>query len=247
MMLSGKTAVITGGSGGIGREIALEYARQGANLAIIYHDNEQSAQEVCRLTTDHGIKALSYKCDVSDFAESERIIKQIYTDFGTIDILVNNAGLTADGLIMQMKESDFDRVVAVNLKGTFNMIKHTTRGFAKQRHGRIINITSVSGMMGNSGQANYSAAKAGVIGLTKTVAKELASRGVTCNAIAPGFITTGMTDVLSEEVKAAAIATIPKRRFGTPADVAALAVFLASAGAGYITGEVIKVDGGLYI
>lgn len=246
-MLKNKTAVITGGSRGIGRAVALAMARQGANIAVLYSGSVESAQEVCKEAIEMGVRAISYKCNVADFLITENTIKQIYTDFGKIDILVNNAGITRDCLAMQMSEQDFDDVIAINLKGAFNMIRHTTRQFAKQKSGRIINISSVSGLMGNSGQANYSASKAGLIGLTKTVAKELASRGVTCNAIAPGFIATSMTDALPDATKEASVAMIPQKKMGKPEDVAALAVFLASEQAGYITGEVIKVDGGLYI
>jgi len=246
-MLKNKIAVITGGSRGIGRAIALGMAREGANIAIIYSGSSENAEAVCTEVMELGAKALSYKCSVADFAMTESIVKQIYADFGRIDILVNNAGITKDGLVMQMAEKDFDDVISVNLKGAFNMIRHTTRQFAKQKSGRIINISSVSGLMGNSGQANYAASKAGLIGLTKSIAKELASRGVTCNAIAPGFISTNMTNAMTEETIKAAIEIIPQKKMGKPEDIAALAVFLASEQAAYITGEVIKVDGGLYI
>ncbi|HAN21077.1 MAG: 3-oxoacyl-[acyl-carrier-protein] reductase [Clostridiales bacterium GWF2_36_10] len=246
-MLKNKVAVITGGSRGIGRAVALEMAKEGADIAVIYSGSSEKAEAVCIEAIQMGVKAFSYKCDVSDFATTENIIKQIYVDLGRIDILVNNAGITKDGLIMQMTEQDFDNVLAVNLKGAFNMIRHTTRQFAKQKSGRIINISSVSGLMGNSGQANYSASKAGLIGLTKTVAKELASRGVTCNAIAPGFIATDMTEKMPDAVKEASLNLIPQKKMGKPDDIASLAVFLASDKASYITGEVIKVDGGLYI
>lgn len=246
-MLKNKVALITGGSRGIGRAIALEMAGNGADVAVIYWGNKALADTVCETARTFGVRALPYCCDVADFALTEAIVKRICEDFGTIDILVNNAGITKDKLIMQMNEEEFDSVLKVNLKGTFNMIKAVSRLFLKKRSGRIINITSVSGMMGNAGQANYSAAKAGVIGLTKTTAKELASRGITCNAIAPGFIKTDMTDALPEDVKSAACSMIPMRQMGEPGDVAALALFLASDAAKYITGEIIKVDGGLYI
>ncbi len=247
MKLKNRTAVITGGTRGIGRAIALAFAKEGANIAIIYSGSVERAQEVCSLARKNGVKALSYRCNVADFSETEGTVSNIYTDLGGVDILVNNAGITRDGLVMQMKEQDFDEVIAVNLKGAFNMIKHTARRFAKQKSGRIINISSVSGLMGNSGQANYSASKAGMIGLTKTVAKELASRGVTCNAIAPGFIDTDMTGAMPESAIEAAVSLIPQKKMGKPEDIAALSLFLASDEAGYITGEIIRVDGGLYI
>ncbi|PKM62293.1 MAG: beta-ketoacyl-ACP reductase [Firmicutes bacterium HGW-Firmicutes-21] len=246
-MLKNKVAVVTGGSRGIGRAVALGFAKEGADIAVIYSGSSERAEDVCKEAKEMGVNAFSYKCDVADFDITESTVNQIYEDLSRIDILVNNAGITRDGLVLQMKEQDFDDVIAVNLKGAFNMIKHTTRRFAKQKSGRIINISSVSGLMGNSGQANYSASKAGLIGLTKTIAKELASRGVTCNAIAPGFITTDMTEAMPEAVKEASLGIIPQKRIGTPEDIAALAVFLASDNAGYITGEVIRVDGGLYI
>lgn len=247
MLLKKKVAVVTGGSRGIGRAIALGMAKEGADIAVIYSGSTEKAAEVCAQAEQYGVKAHAYPCDVSDFSVTESTVNQIYFDFGRIDILVNNAGITRDGLVMQMREYDFDNVIAVNLKGAFNMIKHTTRQFAKQKNGRIINISSVSGLMGNSGQANYSASKAGLVGLTKTVAKELASRGITCNAIAPGFIDTDMTEAMPESAKKTLTELIPMGRTGKPEDIAALAVFLASDYAGYITGEVIKVDGGLYI
>lgn len=246
-MLKNKVAVITGSSRGIGRAIALGMAREGADIAVIYSGSLEKAEEVCAQVRQIGVKAFCYKCDVSDYAMTESTVNGIYADLGKIDILVNNAGITKDGLVMQMTEKDFDDVLAVNLKGAFNMIRHITRQFAKQKSGRIINISSVSGLMGNSGQANYSASKAGLIGLTKTVAKELASRGITCNAIAPGFIATDMTDKLSDSAKEASLNLIPQKKMGKPEDISSLAVFLASDKAGYITGEVIKVDGGLYI
>lgn len=247
MLLEKKVAVITGGSRGIGRAIALAMAKEGADIAVIYAGSAEKAAEVCSQAQRYGVKAAAYQCNVADFAATESIVSRIYQDFGRIDILVNNAGITRDGLVMQMREADFDSVIAVNLKGAFNMIRHTTRQFAKQKSGRIINISSVSGLMGNNGQANYSASKAGLIGLTKSVAKELASRGITCNAIAPGFIETDMTEAIPESAKKTLSEIIPMGKTGKPEDIAALAVFLASEYAGYITGEVIKVDGGLYI
>lgn len=244
-MLNGKTAVVTGGSRGIGKAIALRLAEDGADIAVVYAGNEAAANETCESIRQLGRKAAAFCCDVSDFAQTERLVADITAEFGGIDILVNNAGITRDGLILSMTEEDFDRVVDTNLKGAFNMIKHTYRQFMKKRGGRIINITSVSGIMGNAGQANYSSAKAGMIGLTKTAARELAARNVTCNAIAPGFIDTEMTAVLSDKVKDAAVASIPMKRMGSPRDIANLAAFLAGDEAGYITGEVIRIDGGL--
>lgn len=244
-MLNGKTAVVTGGSRGIGKAIALRLAEDGADIVVVYAGNEAAANETCESIRQLGRKAAAFCCDVSDFAQTERLVADITAEFGGIDILVNNAGITRDGLILSMTEEDFDRVVDTNLKGAFNMIKHTYRQFMKKRSGRIINITSVSGIMGNAGQANYSSAKAGMIGLTKTAARELAARNVTCNAIAPGFIDTEMTAVLSDKVKDAAVASIPMKRMGSPRDIANLAAFLAGDEAGYITGEVIRIDGGL--
>ena len=244
-MLKGKTAVITGGSRGIGKAIALRMAESGADVAIVYAGNETAATETCEQIRQQGVKAASFRCDISNFEETQELVNSILTEFGGIDILVNNAGIVKDSLLLSMKESDFDQVIATNLKGSFNMIKHTYRQFMKKRSGRIINITSVSGITGNAGQANYTSAKAGLIGLTKTVARELASRNVTCNAIAPGFIDTDMTAVMGDKIKETAIATIPLKRMGTPRDIANLAAFLADDEAGYITGEVIKIDGGL--
>lgn len=244
-MLKGKTAVITGGSRGIGKAIALRFAEDGADVAIVYAGNETAAAETCELIREQGVKAEAFRCDVSDFAQTKILVKSILDEFGGIDILVNNAGITKDALLFSMAEADFDRVIATNLKGAFNMIKHTYRQFMKNRSGRIINITSVSGIMGNAAQANYSSAKAGMIGLTKSVARELAGRNVTCNAIAPGFIDTEMTATLGEKVIEASVAAIPLKRMGTAREIANLAAFLASDEAGYITGEVIKIDGGL--
>lgn len=246
-MLSGKTAVITGASRGIGRSIALKMADYGADIAIIYAGNEHAASQTVDLIAQKGKIAKSYCCNVSDFGAVAILIKQIIVDFGGIDILVNNAGITRDKLIATMKEEDYDAVLDTNLKGAFNMIKHSCMHFIKKRSGRIINISSISGLMGLAGQANYAASKAGIIGLTKSCAREFASRGITCNAIAPGYIETEMTKDLAEDVKAYYINAIPLKKMGTPDDVANLAVFLASEGASYITGEVIKVDGGLYI
>jgi len=241
-MLTGKVSLITGGSRGIGRAIALELAARGSDIALLYAGNTAAAEATCRDLTEKGVNARCYQCDVSDFAASKAAVAAIIKDMGGVDVLVNNAGITKDGLIFTMKEADFDAVLDINLKGTFNMIKHCYGHFLKKRSGSIINISSISGLMGNAGQANYSASKAGVIGLTKSVARELAGRNVTCNAIAPGFIATDMTEDLD---KSPMLESIPLGRLGQPEDVAELAGFLAEAG--YITGEVIRVDGGLAI
>ena len=246
-MLKGKTALITGGSRSIGEAIAVKMAEHGADIAILYSSSDAAALSVTERIKSLGRQAQCYKCDVADYAEVESTVKQILADFGGIDILVNNAGITNDKLMIQMTEADYDSVLDVNLKGSFNLIRHTSRSFIKQKSGRIINISSVVGLMGNAGQVNYSSSKAGIIGLTKSVAKELAAKNITCNAIAPGFIATAMTDAMTDEAKERLNGAIPLKRIGTPDDVAALAVFLASESAGYITGEVIKIDGGLYI
>lgn len=242
-MFKGKTAVITGGSRGIGYAIAMKMAQNNANIAIIYSGNKEKADSTVEEIKSLGVNAFSYQCDVSDFKLTKNIVSDILKDFGTIDILVNNAGITKDKLVLSMKQEDFESVVDTNLKGSFNMIKHCYPIFLKQKSGKIINISSVSGLIGNAGQANYSASKAGIIGLTKSVAKELASRGICCNAIAPGFIETDMTSNLSANNVLAE--NIPLKRFGKPEEVASLAVFLAGPCSDYITGEVICIDGGL--
>lgn len=244
-MLKGKVAIITGASRGIGKAIALDMAKNGADVAIIYAGNKEKAEETKKEALGFGVRADIYKCDVSNFDEASTCVKNITNDFGKVDILVNNAGITKDALVLSMNDMDFSQVIDTNLKGTFNMIKQVYSVFMKQRNGRIINISSVSGLMGNAGQANYSASKAGVVGLTKTVAKELAARGITCNAIAPGFIETDMTDKLSDKVKEGAVAAIPMKKMGKPEDIAHMATFLASDNASYITGEIIRVDGGI--
>jgi len=244
-MLKERNAVITGASRGIGRAIALKMAEGGANVAIIYAGNDEAACETCELARGFGVKAEAYKCNVADFAESKVVCDKILETFGSVDILVNNAGITKDGLLLRMSEEDFDDVVDVSLKGTFNFTRHLSRYIMKSVAGRIINISSVSGMMGNQGQANYSAAKAGIFGFTKTVAKELAGKKVTCNAVAPGFIDTDMTASLPDSLKESANNTIPLKRMGTSDEVANVALFLASDLSSYITGEVIRVDGGL--
>lgn len=246
-MLTGKTAVITGASRGIGKAVAMKFAKEGAQIAINYNGSKEKAEEVKQEIEALGVKAEVYQCNVSDYAACEEFLKQVVKDFGRIDILVNNAGITKDNLLMKMSEEDFDKVIEVNLKGTFNCIRFVSRQMLKQKSGRIINMSSVVGVLGNAGQANYAASKAGVIGLTKSAARELASRHITVNAIAPGFIQTDMTDVLSDAVKESMSSQIPLGDFGLPEDIANTAAFLASEDARYITGQVIHVDGGMAI
>ena len=245
MLLDHKVVLVTGGSRGIGRAVALACAREGANVIINYAGNAKAAQEVVEKINDMGRRALAVQADVSKSEDVERLVQEALDDFGRIDVLVNNAGITRDNLIMRMKEEDWDAVLATNLKGVFLCTKAVTKGMMKQRSGRVINMTSVVGVMGNAGQANYAAAKAGVIGLTKATAKELASRGITVNAIAPGFINSEMTEVLSENVKEAMVKDIPLGKMGEAEDVAEATVFLASDSARYITGQVLHVDGGM--
>lgn len=245
MSLNGKTALVTGASRGIGRAIALRLAEDGANVAVIYAGSADKAEAVVNEITALGVNAKAYRCNVADSAAVNETVKAVTNDLGKIDILVNNAGITRDGLMLRMKDEDFDAVLDTNLKGAFNMIRACYSGFIRKKSGRIINISSVSGIMGNAGQANYSASKAGVIGLTKSVARELASRGITCNAVAPGFIQTDMTENLGDNNPL--LNSIPLGRMGKPEDVAAAVAFLASDSAAYITGEVLKVDGGLAI
>ena len=242
-MLKGKTAIVTGGYRGIGAAICKRFAEQGANIALLYAGNTQKAEETKAALQEMGVKAEAYQCNVADAEQVAAVCKQIIKDFGGADILVNNAGITKDKLVPMMKVPDFDSVVDTNLKGAFYMIKQLYPVFMKQKSGKIINISSVSGLMGNPGQTNYSASKAGLIGLTKSVAKELASRNVNCNAIAPGFVATDMTENLSENN--ALVDHIPMKRFAQPEDIANLALFLASDQSDYITGEVIRIDGGL--
>lgn len=244
-MLEGKVAVVTGASGGIGRAIALAFGKAGASVAVHYNGNEAKAAAVKAEIEEAGGKAEIFRCNVADFDACKDFIKSVVKTFGKIDILVNNAGITRDGLVMGMSEEDFDAVIDTNLKGSFNCIRFASRQMMRKKYGRIINITSVSGVAGNAGQANYSASKAGLIGLTKSVAKELASRNITANAIAPGFVKTEMTEVLSDDVKEAAMKQIPLGRFAEPEDIANAAVFLASDMASYITGQVLLVDGGM--
>ncbi|MBI6071948.1 3-oxoacyl-[acyl-carrier-protein] reductase [Clostridium perfringens] len=244
-MLKDKVAIVTGGTRGIGRAIALKLADQGANIVINYRNSDKEAEELKAILEEKGVKVLTVKCDISNFEDSKNLMDKCKEVFGKIDILVNNAGITKDTLIMRMKEEDFDNVIDVNLKGTFNCAKHASAIMLKQRFGKIINMTSVVGIAGNAGQVNYAASKAGVIGLTKSLAKELGSRGITVNAVAPGFINTDMTSSLSEKVKEEASKNIPLKRLGDPEDVANLVGFLASDAANYITGQVINVDGGM--
>lgn len=245
MCLTGKTAVVTGGSRGIGRAICIELAKQGANVVVNYSGSEAKAAEVVKEIEALGTKAVAIQANVADSAAVESLMKQALEMFGTIDILVNNAGITRDNLLMRMKEQEWDDVMDTNLKGVFLCTKAVTRQMMKQRAGRIINISSIVGVAGNPGQANYVAAKAGVIGLTKTTAQELASRNILVNAIAPGFITTEMTDALPEEIKETMLKQIPLAKLGHPEDIAKAVVFLASDSANYITGQTLHIDGGL--
>ncbi len=246
-LLEGKTAVITGGSRGIGKAIALKFAGEGANIAITnIIDNEEFANAVKEIAS-LGVRAKGYVSDASDFASSEKVIDQIVNDFGNIDILVNNAGITRDTLLMRMTEEQWDLVLTVNLKSVFNLTKAGIKPMMKQKSGSIINMSSVVGVNGNSGQANYSASKAGILGFTKSIAKELGSRNIRCNAIAPGFIMTEMTEKLPEDVKNEWISKIPLRRGGTPDDVANIALFFASDMSSYVTGQTINVCGGMAI
>ena len=239
--MQGKNVVITGAATGIGRAIALKFASQGSNIVInhIFDAPKELEEQINAM----GVKAICVEADISKFDQAEKLIKTAKSEFGSIDVLVNNAGITRDGLLMRMSEEDFDAVIETNLKGTFNMLRHASNIMLKQRSGSIVNMASVVGIMGNAGQVNYSASKAGVIGMTKSTAKELASRGITCNAVAPGFIATRMTEVLSDDVKKSMMEHIPLKKFGTPEDVAEVVYFLASHK--YITGQVVNCDGGM--
>ena len=238
-------ALITGASHGIGKQIALTFAAHGYDLILNYSSSVAAAAEVASACEGLGARVLSVQCNVADYAAVGAMVNQGLNTFGTIDVLINNAGITKDNLILRMKESDFDEVIAVNLKGSFNTIQHVSKTMLRNKKGRIINLSSVIGLLGNAGQANYAASKGGLIALTKSVAREFASRGITVNAIAPGFIQTKMTDALTEEVKSSVLSQIPLARFGQPEDIAHTALFLASDHASYITGQVIPVDGGM--
>ena len=245
MNLKDKVALVTGGSGGIGREIALELSKEGANIAINYMGNKEKALELVKELEENGIKAIAIKADVSKSEEVDTMFKDIEDNLGKVDILVNNAGITRDNLLIRMKEEDWEDVMDTNLKGVFLCTKRAARPMMKSRYGKIINISSVVGVIGNIGQGNYSASKAGVIGFTKSMARELASRGIRVNAVAPGFIKTNMTDVLKDEVKDMMKGQIPLGEFGQSHDIANLVVFLASGKSDYITGQVINIDGGM--
>lgn len=244
-MLTGKVALVTGASRGIGKEIALALAENGATVIVNYNGSKARAEETVQSILKNGGTACAVQCNVADFEESKQFVDNILKKYGKVDILVNNAGITKDGLILGMSEEDFDAVLDTNLKGAFYMIRHLARNFVKLRGGRIINISSVSGVAGNAGQSNYAASKAGLIGLTKSVAKELASRNVCVNAVAPGFIETEMTEALSEKASESIMKSIPLGRMGKAKEVAELVLFLAGDKSGYITGQVLHVDGGM--
>ena len=245
--LNGKIVLVTGGARGIGKEIAKTLAREGAFVIVNYNHSKEKAEQTVKEIEEENGHARAVQCNVSEYEACGKMVEDIIKEYGRMDILVNNAGITKDGLIMKMSEQDFDKVIDTNLKGTFHTIRHAAHYFLKQKSGTIINISSVSGVMGNAGQANYSASKAGVIGLTKSVARELASRGITCNAVAPGFIATDMTAAMTERAKEAVKAQIPLQREGKESDVAELVAYLASERASYITGQVISVDGGMHM
>lgn len=239
-MLNGKVALVTGGSRGIGAAIALKFASLGADVAIVYAGNQEAAEQVCESCRKQGVKAAAYRCNVASFEETKAVVSAVKGEFGAVHILVNNAGITRDALVLIMKEAAFDDVLDTNLKGAFNMIRHTAGLMVRNREGCILNVSSVSGLMGNAGQCNYAASKAGLIGLTKSVAKELAPKGIRCNAIAPGFIRTDMTDAQAENPL---LAHIPLGRMGEAEEVAEAAAYLAQAK--YVTGEVLRIDGGI--
>ena len=245
MELEGRVAIVTGSSRGIGRAIALELSKRGAVIAVNYAGNAAAARETAAAITDGGGRALAIQADVADQEQVEAMMKQILNEYGRLDILINNAGITRDNLLPRLRESDWDAVLNVNLKGAYNCAKAVMRPMLKARWGRIINISSVVGLIGNAGQANYAAAKAGLIGFTKSLARELGSRSITVNAVAPGYIMTAMTDGLTEENKSKLLAGVPLNRFGNPEEIASAVAFLAGEGAGYITGQVIVVDGGM--
>jgi len=245
MNFNGKTVIVTGGSRGIGRAIALDFAKSGANVVVNYNRSAEKAEEVVKEVEALGAKGLAVQCDVSNQEDVDKLLKEAVDTFGVVDILVNNAGVTKDTLILRMKEDDWDRVLDTNLKGTYMTTKIIGKHMLKKKQGRIVNITSVVGIMGNAGQSNYAASKAGVIGFTKSIAKEFASRGITVNAVAPGFISSDMTDVLSDEVKDSYAKAIPLGKMGQPEDISNAVKFLCSDMSKYITGQVVQVDGGL--
>lgn len=240
-----KLAIITGGTRGIGKQIALTFAKEGYNIAINYRTENEDLKNTKKEIEENNVKCFTFQGDVTNFKDCEQFIKQIVEEFGNIDVLVNNAGITRDTLLMRMKEEDFKQVIDTNLIGTFNVTKNVISYMMKARSGRIINISSVVGISGNAGQTNYAASKAGIIGFTKSLAKEVASRNITVNAVAPGFIETQMTDVLKEDIKEEIAKKIPLKRMGTPQDVANVVKFLASSDSSYITGQVINIDGGM--
>ena len=240
-----KLAIITGGARGIGKQIALTFAKEGYNIAINYRTENEDLKNTKKEIEENNVKCFTFQGDVTNFKDCEQFVKQIVEEFGNIDVLVNNAGITRDTLLMRMKEEDFKQVIDTNLIGTFNVTKNVIGNMIKARNGRIINISSVVGISGNAGQTNYSASKAGIIGFTKSLAKEVASRNITVNAVAPGFIETQMTDVLKEDIKEEIAKKIPLKRMGTPQDVANVVKFLASNDSSYITGQVINIDGGM--
>lgn len=244
-MLTGKIALVTGASRGIGREIAKTLAREGAVVIVNYNGSQSSALETVREIEEQAQKAELYQCNVADFKAVGEMIENIIKKYGKLDIVVNNAGITKDNLLMRMTEEEFDQVLDINLKGAFNCMKHVSRQMLKQKSGRIINISSVSGVLGNAGQANYCASKAGLIGLTKSTARELAPKGITVNAVAPGFIQSDMTDSLTDSVKETILGQIPMKKMGMASDIAEMVVFLASEKANYITGQVIQINGGM--
>jgi 3-oxoacyl-[acyl-carrier protein] reductase len=247
MDFKGQVGVVTGGTRGIGKAIAENLAREGAHVIVAGRNLDAAKEVAASLSSVQGVRALGIRLDVANAGEVEKVFEEIRKDFGRIDILINNAGITRDGLLMRMKEEAWDAVLDTNLKGVFLCSREVIKDMAGQRYGRIVNITSVAAFMGNPGQANYSASKAGIVGFTKTVSREYAGRGITVNAVAPGFIETAMTDVLPENIKEEMKKLIPLRRFGTVEDVAKAVVFLASPGSGYITGQVIHVNGGMYM
>lgn len=246
-LLEGKTALITGASKGIGREIALVFAQYGANVAFTDLCEDDNSVSLLQALEQAGVKAAFYVSDASQYEDAQQVAEQVYARFGAIDILVNNAGITRDNLLLRMTEADFDKVININLKSVFNLIKAVQPIMLKQRRGSIINMSSIVGLQGNAGQVNYAASKAGILGITKSVARELGSRNIRCNAIAPGFIDTAMTQQLKEEVRTAWVQSIPLRRAGTTGDVANTAVYLASELSAYITGQVISCDGGMHM